>query len=224
MRPVSICKAELGTSLAHLTEKKRRFASFREAESMLLPYLVLTHAASGCPHISFFLESAFPLLNYNPLEGGVEGSVLSMTESGYMDTSTFYMRFANHFIPNLPPARPVVLLVDGHDSHLNLELFQQAEKNGIYLYSLLQNATHLVQPADVGLFGPLKKSWYKEVRLFAQRNPNTDINKKNFCSVFKATWKEVMSPSVLVSAFRKSGIYPLDRKQISNKQLLFSEQ
>ena len=163
-------------------------------------------------------------VTYNPLEGGVEGSVFSMTESGYMDTSTFYMWFANHFIPNLPPARPVVLLVDGHDSHLNLELFQLAEKNGIYLYSLLQNATHLVQPADVGLFGPMKKSWYKAVRLFAQRNPNTDINKKNFCSVFKATWEEVMSPSVLVSAFRKSGIYPLDRKQISNERLLCSEQ
>ena len=141
-----------------------------------------------------------------------------------MDTSTFYMWFANHFIPNLPQVRPVVLLVDGHDSHLNLELFQLAEKNGIYLYSLLQNATHLVQSTDVGLFGPLKKSWYKEVRLFAQRNPNTDINKKNFCSVFKATWEEVMSPSVLVSAFHKSGIYPLDRKQVSNEQLLCSEQ
>ena len=50
---------------------------------------------------------------YNPLEGGVEGRVFSMTESGYMDTSTFYV----------PPARPVVFLVDGHDSHLNLELF-----------------------------------------------------------------------------------------------------
>ena len=33
-----------------------------------------------------------------------------------------------------------------------------------------------------------------------------------------------MNPSVLVSAFRKSGIYPLDRKQISNEQLLCSEQ
>ena len=33
-----------------------------------------------------------------------------------------------------------------------------------------------------------------------------------------------MSPSVVVSAFRKSGIYPLDRKQISNEQLLCSEQ
>ena len=60
---------------------------------------------------------------YNLLEGGVEGNVFSMTESGYMDTSTFYVWFANHFIQNLPPARPVVFLVDGHDSHLNLELF-----------------------------------------------------------------------------------------------------
>ena len=73
---------------------------------------------------------------YNPLEGGVEGNVFSMTESGYMDTSTFYVWFANHFIQNLPPARPAVLLVDVHDSHLNLELFQVAEKNGIYLYIL----------------------------------------------------------------------------------------
>ena len=33
-----------------------------------------------------------------------------------------------------------------------------------------------------------------------------------------------MSPSVLASTFRKLGIYPLDRKQISNEQLLCSEQ
>ena len=92
------------------------------------------------------------------------------------------------------------------------------------MYTLLQNATHLVQPADFGLFGQMKKSWYKEVPQFTQRNPNTGINKKNFFSVFKATWEEVMSSSVLVSAFRKSGIYPLDRKQISNEQLLCSEQ
>ena len=51
-------------------------------------------------------------VTYNPLEGGVDGSVFSVTDSGYMDTQTFYMWFANHFLPNLPPARPVVLLID----------------------------------------------------------------------------------------------------------------
>ena len=129
-------------------------------------------------------------VTFNPLEGGVEGSIFSMTETGYMDTQTFYMWFANHFIPNLPPARPVVLLIDSHDSHLDLETFQLAQKNGICLYALLKNATHLVQPADVGLFGPMKKSWYKSVREFSQRNPNSDINKRNFCSVFKWTWED----------------------------------
>ena len=48
---------------------------------------------------------------YNPLEGGVPGSAFSLTEKGYIvDAATFYMWLANHFIANLPPARPVVLL------------------------------------------------------------------------------------------------------------------
>ena len=52
--------------------------------------------------------------------------------------------------------------------------------------------------------------------------PNTDISKKKYYSVFKESWNEVMSPAILVSTFRKSGIYPLDRGQISNEQLLFT--
>lgn len=140
-------------------------------------------------------------VTYNPLEGGVEGSVFSVTPSGYMDTSTFYMWLANHFIPNLPPARPVVLLIDSHESHLDLETFQLAEKNGVHIYALLKNATHMLQPADVSLFGPMKKSWYKSLREFNQKNPNVDINKKNFCAVFKPTWEEVMTPTILSGSF-----------------------
>lgn len=118
--------------------------------------------------------------SFQPLEGGVEGSVFSVTDSGYMDTQTFYMWFANHFAPSLPPARPVVLLIS-HDSHLES---QSAEKNGIYLYLLLKNATHLVQPADVGRFGPMKKACIKRYENILKAI-QTDISKKYFCSVFK---------------------------------------
>ena len=129
------------------------------------------------------------------------------------------MWFANHFIPNVP----VVILIDSHDSHLDLETFQLAEKNGIYLYALLKNGTHLVQPADVGLFWPTRKSWYKSVRKYNKRNPNSDINKRNFCSAFKSTWEEVRTPSILVNAFCKSGIYPLNSKQVTGEVLNSSE-
>ena len=156
---------------------------------------------------------------YNPLDGGVSGSVYSVTEKGYMDTPTFYMWFANHFISQLPPQRPVVLLVDSHESHIDLGTFELAKKNNIHIFALLKNATHLVQPADVGLFGAMKQTWYKHVRIYNQQNPNTDITKKNFCSIFKSTWEEVMRPSILVDAFRKSGIFPLDRSKITDDQV-----
>ena len=158
-------------------------------------------------------------VTYNPLEGGVHGSAFSMTESGYMDTPSFYMWLANHFIPQLPPARPVVLLVDSHESHIDLDSFELARKNNIHIYALLKNATHLVQPEDVGLFGAMKQMWYKNARHHAQSNPNPDINKKNFCSVFKTTWEDVMRPSLLVDAFRKSGVYPVDRAQITDAKV-----
>ena len=76
----------------------------------------------------------------------------------------------------------------------------------------------MLQPADVGLFGPLKQAWYKTVRRFTQQNPNTDIAKKNFSLVFKSTWQDIMCPSILCDAFRKSGVYLLRREQITDDQ------
>ncbi|XP_044183850.1 uncharacterized protein LOC122964359 [Acropora millepora] len=152
---------------------------------------------------------------YNLLEGGVPGSCYSLTEKGYMDTATFYTWLEKHFIPNLPPARPVVLLVDSAGAHIDLDTFELAKRNDVFIYALLKNATHLVQPADVGLFGAMKQSWYKNVRRYSQQNPNTDITKKNFSSIFKKTWEDAMRPSILVDSFRKSGVYPINRQQIS---------
>ena len=136
-----------------------------------------------------------------------------------MDAATFYTWLVNHFILNIPPARQVVLLVDSTDAHLDLDTFELAKKNQVYIFALLKNATHLVQPANVGLFGLMQQSWYKHIRRFSQKNPNMDITKKNFCAVFKSTWQEVMRPSILSEAFRKSGLYPVCRQQISNVQV-----
>ena len=160
-----------------------------------------------------------PPTKYNLLEGGVPGSSFSLTENGYMTAPTFYMWLANHFIPNIPPARPVVLLIDSAECHLDLETFELAKKHSIHIYALLKNATHLVQPADVGLFAAMKQSWYKNVRTYSRENPNSDSNKKNFSFIFKNTWYEVMRPSLLIDSFRKSGIYPLNRQQLTDDQV-----
>lgn len=92
-------------------------------------------------------------VGYNPLEGAVPGSAFAVTEKGYMDAPTFYLWLANHFIPHLPPARPVVLLVDSAEVHIDFHTFELEKKNNIYIFALLKNTTHLLQQAHVGLFG-----------------------------------------------------------------------
>ena len=174
-------------------------------------------AGQFIPPFILFAGKRLPV-GYNPLEGAAPGSAFAVTEKGYMDAPTFYVWLANHFVPHLPPTRPVVLLVDSAEAHIDLHTFELAKKNNIYIYALLKNATHLLQPADVGLFGPLKQAWYKTVRRFTQQNPNTDITKKNFSLVFKTTWQNIMRPSILCDAFRKSGVYPLRKEQISDDQ------
>ena len=126
----------------------------------------------------------------------------------------------------MPPARPVVLLVDRHDSHLNLELFQLAEKNGIYLCSLLQNATHLVQPADVGLFGPMKKSWYKAVRLLLMKHHKHDKTSEFLDIMFSRAFFPLISRPTRITSSTASLIDNIFTNDVTNcavSGLLFTD-
>jgi hypothetical protein len=50
----------------------------------------------------------------------------------------------------------VLYLVDGHRSHLTFNVSKFCAENGIILFALYPNATHILQPADVALFKPRK--------------------------------------------------------------------
>ena len=53
---------------------------------------------------------------------------------------------------------PRVLIFDGHDSHVSSSFLYHSLENNIHLLMLLAHTSHLLQPLDVGLFGPLKSA------------------------------------------------------------------
>ena len=55
------------------------------------------------------------------------------------------------FIPSLPEERPVLLILDGHVSHVSYEVRMLAVKNQIHLFKLPPHCTHALQPLDVGV-------------------------------------------------------------------------
>jgi hypothetical protein len=49
-----------------------------------------------------------------------------------------------------------ILILDGHGSHITLDLIRHCRQHKIVLPRLIPHTSHLCQPLDVGLFGPLK--------------------------------------------------------------------
>lgn len=87
---------------------------------------------------------------------------IGITSTGWMNGDLFFEWMANHFIPYLEKEKtefPVILFVDGHRSHLTMHLSELCEAKGVILVALHPNCTHMLQPADVSVFAPLKKGW-----------------------------------------------------------------
>ena len=165
-------------------------------------------SASGemIPPMHIFAGQRF---SYNPLEGAVPGAYFGKSQSGWIDTELFYGWIANHFARQVK-TRPVVLLVDGHKSHINVETAKFCKDNDIHLYCLPPHSSHITQPLDVGFFKGLKDSWKKSCQQYIVTHPGHFVTKQVFASIFKEAWLQAVQPIKLVNAFRAAGIYPLD--------------
>lgn len=108
--------------------------------------------------------------------------------------------------------RPVILFIDGHKSHMTLPLIKFCRKNQIILYALPPNTTHILQPADVSVFRPLKHQWKITVRTWQskQEDPNASMTKINFCQVFEEALSGTNMVLCIKNGFRKCGLFPLE--------------
>ena len=86
-----------------------------------------------------------------------------------MEGDNFLEWFGSTFIPvveHLLTSGPVILFVDGHHSHLYLSLVKMAHEKGVHLFCLPPHTTHILQPLDVGVYGPLKQSWKRILKVY----------------------------------------------------------
>jgi len=100
-----------------------------------------------------------------------------------------------------------VLICDGHDSHITGKWVAHCMENNILLLILPPHSSHLTQPLDVGIFGPLKKYMAAEidplVRLGVSR-----IQKVEWLAAFAAAHEKAFSTRNILSGFRGTGIHP----------------
>ena len=155
---------------------------------------------------------------YNPLHESVPNTFLGRTKNGWMDTELFYMWLANHFVVHIPPARPVILLVDGHSTHIDIQITKFCQGNQIILYCLPAHTSHIVQPLDVAFFRPLKVNWRKAVKAYKDDNPGQTVTKQVFAKVFHSAWEASVKAETFINGFRDSGLYPFNPQAVDAKK------
>ena len=163
------------------------------------------------PFIIFSGKQVSPLWT----QSEVNGSRFAVSDNGWIDQELFNFWLTDHFLPNAPSHRPILLVLDGHSSHFEPYSIQFAREHEVVIFCLPPHTTHECQPLDTTFFRSLKSHWQNSVHKFYQDNPGKAISKLNFCSVFKPAWLKASTPANFINGFKKTGIYPFDRQAIN---------
>ena len=122
----------------------------------------------------------------NHTHGGPPGTRYSMSDSGWMEMANFREWFVKVFVPattDLVKTGPVILFFDGHKSHESLGLIELAKEYSVSLYVFPPHTTHLLQPLDVGVFGPLKSAWTKVLKEYKLETLASRVDRQVFPSL-----------------------------------------
>lgn len=140
-----------------------------------------------------------------------------------MTAETFYEYVTNVYYPWLVKNKiqfPIVLFVDGHSSYFTMHLSTFCRDKDIVLITLYPNATHILQPLDVGFFRPLKASWEKTVHRWKLDTEGARLTKHYFAGELKKAIDAINSCEILQSAFKACGLHPFNPDAIKYEKFI----
>lgn len=143
----------------------------------------------------------------------------AVSESGWMTTSIFHNWFEK-FVDETKHIRPLLLIFDGHLTHMSVLTIELAMKENITLLKLPAHCTDVLQPLDVSCFNPLKSYYERElteqVHKTGAREP---LRKAAFGNLISKIWRKGLNENNIKAGFRATGIYPVDASKYKAERL-----
>lgn len=137
-----------------------------------------------------------------------------------MERANFLAWFRKLFLPaiqHLSSEPGVVLFVDGHHSHMSIELLELAREKGVHLVCFPPHMTHILQSLDVSVYHPLKQAWGAVLKEFKLASMADNVTKSVFPSLIYKLWEQSFKRHHVIAGFRATGLHPLDRAVVVGK-------
>lgn len=154
-------------------------------------------------------------------ENAYPGTSYAVSENGWMTEYAFNNWFKETFLTHIK-TRPVLLIYDGHLSHISMELVQMAIESEVTILKLPPHTSHILQPLDVCVFKGIKTTWDSVLAGWAKHNYGKHLPKSEFANVLGKVWGSIKT-EVIKKGFEKTGIFdsttefPVNRYKIDEK-------
>jgi DDE superfamily endonuclease len=139
------------------------------------------------------------------------GYHIACSENGWTDNELGLEYLKEHFEPQTRTQtdRYRILICDGHESHVSTAAIKFCLDHKIILLCLPPHSTHLLQPLDVGIFGPISTKYKNAIRnRFEFNTESYNIDKVDFLEIWHEVRRSTITPENVKSAWRDSGLLP----------------
>jgi len=198
----------------------KQVGAMTSAERGSLVTLELAVSASGNSIPPMFV---FPRVNFQDhfIRDGPAGCIGAAHPSGWM-TATNFLVFMRHFILHTRPtlAKPVLLLMDNHNSHLSIDVIDLCKQSGVVLMSFPLHCSHKLQPLDRSVYGPLKRFINNSSDSWMKSNPGKTMTIYDIPGIVAQALPAAITPINIQMGFRVSGISPFNRDVFGDDEFL----
>lgn len=190
----------------------KQVGSITSAERGTLVTVTGAISATGADVPPFFI---FPRKNFRRyfLFGGPKGCGGSANASGWMKEDDFVL-FLKHFVRHVrcSPEKPVLIILDNHESHTSIACLNYCKAVGIVLLSIPPHTSHKLQPLDRTVYGPFKHYFNSASDAWIKSHPGQRMTIYDIPGVVNEAYKSAFTRENILSGFKTTGIAPLNRE------------
>ena len=129
-----------------------------------------------------------------------EGVCMAMQKKTWM-TGTLFNEWINHFLPHVGQMYGIsnenrhLLIMDGHNSHVTLDIAHTTRKVGLDLLTIPSHTSHATQPLEVSIFNLFKTAFRKYQDFWTHRNKGKGAAKEDLAQWVSLALKKAMTPT-----------------------------
>ena len=107
-----------------------------------------------------------------------------------------------------------MFILDGHSSHITLEVVHEARSAGLDLLTLPSHTSHALQPLDVAVFKPFKQYFSEYRDYWTSRHLNEKTSRETLAHWVSLALRKALSSSNIMKGFERTGKTPLNRNAV----------